>query len=171
MKREKFLREVASMCGHSESRAIRELAEISRDDRRDAAREIGRQAWDDGLSPFLVALIDIDERLVDDLAAMLPKSGESEEAEQLLRRLWDRLVAMITPEAREVLYAHNQLRLMMDIKAGGEQEQPVSALGESYQRVVETARAALAATEGDEAESTEQQQGGGEVKPDGKTGA
>lgn len=149
------------MCGRSEARAICELAEISRDDRRDAAREIGRQAWDDGLSRFLVALIDIDEGLVDDLAAILPKSAEPEEAQQLLRRLWDRLLAMITPQAREVLYAHNQLRLMMDIRAGGEQEQLVSALAESYQRAVETARAALAATESGEPEGTNQEQGAG----------
>ena len=144
MKREKFLREVAAMCGPVEREAVHQLAEMPPAGRHDAARQQGRAASDQGLTQFLVALIDDD--LIDDLASMLPTAAQPDEAEELLKRLRARLLGMISPEARDVLHAHDRLRLMAEMRANRAAGERAPNLDQGYQSAIETARAVLAAT-------------------------
>jgi hypothetical protein len=140
MKREKFLKEVAAICGSQEREAIHRLAGMPIGARHHAARKIGRGASDEALTEFLTALVDDD--LIDDLAKIVPKPATHDEANELLKRLWARLLVMISPEARDVLNAHNQLRLMSQRvlqEAGPELEQ-------GFERALENARAVLEAT-------------------------
>ena len=146
MKRDEFLKKVAQMCGPVETEAIHRLAEMPPNQRYSRARKLGETSSDYGLMEFLTALIDDD--LIEGLAAILPQPGSSDEAQELLKRLWTRLLTMIGPEARDVLYAHHRLRLIADIQA-----QRASASGgtkpdQAYQSAVETARAVLADTDG-----------------------
>jgi len=149
MKREQFLKRVAEMCGPAESEAIHHLAAMPQNRRHTAVRNLAQEANDEGLADFLVSLIDDD--FVDDLAAILPTPESFDEAQKLLRRLWARLLNTISPEARDVLYAHNQLRLMMDVKARRASAEGVADPQSAYQSALENARAVLAATgNGDE---------------------
>jgi len=146
MKRDEFLNKVAQMCGPAETEAVHRLAETLPRKRHNLARRLGQAAADDGLMKFLMSLINDD--LIDDLAAILPKPGSPDEAEVLLKRLWARLLVMTSPEAREVLYAHNQLRLMIDIKARKASAEGVPDPERAYRSALETALAVLAATGG-----------------------
>jgi hypothetical protein len=103
------------MCGPVETEAIHRLAEMPPNQRYSRARKLGETSSDYGLMEFLTALIDDD--LIEGLAAILPQPGSSDEAQELLKRLWTRLLTMIGPEARDVLYAHHRLRLIADIQA------------------------------------------------------
>jgi len=115
MKREEFLKRVAQMCGPAEVEAVRQLADLPPKERRSAARNLGQASADQGLTEFLTSLVDDD--LIDDLAAILPGGSSYLDADELLKRLWNRLLMMIDSEAKGVLYAHNQLRLVVDQKA------------------------------------------------------
>jgi len=150
MKREQFLKRVAEMCGPVESEAIHRLAAMPENRRHTAARDIALEANDQGLADFLTSLIDDD--FIDDLAAILPRAESFDEAQKLLSRLWTRLLTMISPEARDVLYAHNQLRLMMDARARRLSTEQVLDPQSAYQSALENARAVLAAADGGEDE-------------------
>ncbi len=142
MKREQFLKRVAEMCGPGESKAIHQLAATPHSRRHATARKMALEANDPGLADFLASLIDDD--FIDDLAAILPGPDSFDEAQKLLRRLWAHLLTMISPEAREVLYAHNQLHLMTDVKARYTSAEEVSDPRGAYQSALENARAILA---------------------------
>ncbi len=144
MKRAEFLRRVAKMCGPVEVEAVQHLAELPSKRRRRAARELGEAASDRGLSEFLLSLVDDD--LVDDLAAILPGGSGHQSAEDLLTLLWARLLLMIGPEAKDVLYAHNQLRLMVEKRSRRPATRRASTVDEAYRSALENARAVLAAT-------------------------
>lgn len=148
MKRDKFLRRVAEMCGPVEAEAIHHLAQLPPSRRYIEARKLGEAASDYGLMEFLAALIDDD--LIDGLAAILPKPGAPDEAQELLNRLWARLLVMISPEAREVLYAHNRLRLMADLRARQSSAPGVANPDDAYESAIGTARAVLAGTDTNE---------------------
>jgi hypothetical protein len=150
MKREQFLKRVAEMCGPVETRAIHQLAGMPQNQRHTAARKMALEADEEALADFLVSLIDDD--FIDDLAAILPRAESFDEAQKLLSRLWTRLLTMISPEARDVLYAHNQLRLMMDVKGRRASAEEVPDPQSAYQSALENARAVLAAADGDEDE-------------------
>jgi hypothetical protein len=150
MKRAEFLKRVAKMCGPVEVEAVQRLAEIPSKRRRSAARELGEAASDKGLTEFLVSLVDDD--LVDDLAAILPGGRSHQSAEDLLTQLWARLLLMIGPEAKDVLYAHNQLRLMVEKRSRRPAAHPESTVDEAYRSALENARAVLAATANVEAD-------------------
>jgi hypothetical protein len=150
MKREQFLKRVAKMCGPVESEAIHRLAAMPQNRRHTVARDIALEANDQGLADFLISLIDDD--FIDDLAAISPRPESFDEAQKLLGRLWTRLLTMISPEARAVLYAHNQLRLMMDVKARRLSTEEVPDPQSAYQSALENARAVLAAADGGEDE-------------------
>jgi hypothetical protein len=144
MKRAEFLKRVAKMCGPVEVEAVQRLAEIPSKRRRSTARELGAAASDQGLTEFLVSLVDDD--LIDDLAAILPGGSAHQSAEDLLNQLWARLLLMIGPEARDVLYAHNQLRLMVEKQSRRPATRAGSTIDEAYRSALENARAVLAAT-------------------------
>ena len=127
-----------------ETEAVRQLAELPPDRRRSAAQKQGEAAADQGLTDFLLSLIDDD--LVDDLAAILP-GGTSQEAEDLLRLLWARLLLMISSEAKDVLYAHNQLRLMAEQRARRASSGRAPDVDGAYRSALDNARAVLSATE------------------------
>ena len=160
MKREQFLKRVAEMCGPAEVESIRQLADLPPKQRRGAARNLGQADADRGLTEFLTSLIDDD--LIDDLASMLPGGSSYQDADELLKRLWARLLLMIDSEAKDVLYAHNQLSLVVSQKArrasGGHGPKADGA----YQSAVANARAVLAATEDVERgeQATEKLRGG-----------
>ena len=146
MKREEFLKRVSEMCGPAEVEAILELAATPVGQRRATAVRLGDSKADQGLTDFLTSLIADD--LLDDLAAILPggRGQDADEAEELLKRLWARLLLLVTPEAKDVLYAHHQLRLMAEQKArrGASGAQTVDR---AYRTALENARAVLSATE------------------------
>ena len=153
MKRDEFLKKVAQMCGPVETEAIHRLAEVSPEKRYTAARKLGQGASDYGLMEFLTALID--DELIEGLAAILPQPGSPDEAQELLKRLWARLLVMISPEARDVLYAHHRLRLMADLRAREGSAPGMTSHGEAYQSAIETARAVLATTDANENEEND----------------
>jgi hypothetical protein len=146
MKREEFLVRVSEMCGPSEVEAILELAATPAGRRRSAAERLGDAKADQGLTDFLTSLIE--DNLLDDLATILPggKRRDADEAEELLKRLWALLLLLVTPEAKDVLYAHNQLRLMAEQKArGGSSSSPT--VDRAYRTALENAKAVLSAIE------------------------
>jgi hypothetical protein len=152
MKRDEFVKKVAEMCGPTEVEAVHQLAEIPSSERHRAAQKMGQAAADYGLLEFLSSLID--ENVIDDLSAILPKGERHDEGEEVLKRLLSRLLLMISPEARDVLYAHHQLRLMMDKKRQRAKAQPPRKVDKAYQSALDNAQAVLAATEEVEDEST-----------------
>ena len=145
MKREQFLKRVAEMCGPAEVKAVRQLADLPPEQRRSAARNLDKANADQGLTEFLTSLVEDD--LIDDLAAILPGGSSYQDADELLKRLWNRLLLMIDSQAKDVLYAHNQLSLVVKQRArrasGGHGPEADGA----YQSAVANARAVLAATE------------------------
>lgn len=152
MKRDEFVKRVAAMCGPTEAEAVHQLAELPPNQRYRAAQKMGQAAADYGLMEFLSSLVDDD--LIDEVAAVLEKGHTPDDGEELLKRLWTRLLVMVSPEARDVLYAHNQLRLMLDSRA---RRSPVGSIGSvdrAYEGALRNARAVLAATEEAEDDST-----------------
>jgi hypothetical protein len=145
MKREQFLKRVAEMCGPAEVEAVQQLADLPAKQRRSAARNLGKADADQGLTEFLTSLIDDD--LIDDLAAILPGGSNYQDADELLKRLWARLLLMIDSEAKDVLYAHNQLSLVVSQKARRASVRQGPVADGAYQSVVANARAVLAATD------------------------
>ncbi|MGB9299134.1 MAG: hypothetical protein WCD51_00930 [Anaerolineae bacterium] len=160
MKREEFLKRVAQMCGPAEVEAVQQLADLPLRQRRSAALKLGERTADHGLTEFLTSLIDDD--LIDDLAAILPERSTYQDAYELLKRLWNRLLMMIYPEAKDVLYAHSQLRLVVDQKARRTSGRDGPVADGAYQSAVANARAVLAATDDVEPgeKSTEELQSG-----------
>jgi len=128
-----------------ETEAVRQLAELPPDRRRSAARKQGSAAADHGLTDFLMSLIEDD--LIDDLAAILPEGSSQHEAEELLKRLWARLLLLVTPEAKDVLYAHNQLRLMAEQRARQGSITSAPTVDRAYRSALDNARAVLSATD------------------------
>jgi hypothetical protein len=153
VKRDEFLKKVVQMCGPVETEAIHRLAEMPPNQRYSTARKLGETCSDHGLMEFLTALIDDD--LIEGLAAILPQPGSPDEAQELLKRLWTRLLTMIGPEARDVLYAHHRLRLIADIQAQRASAQGGTKPDQAYQSAVETARAILATTDANENEEND----------------
>jgi hypothetical protein len=152
MKRDEFVKRVAAMCGPTEAEAVHQLAELPPNQRYRVAQKMGQAAADYGLMEFLSSLVDDD--LIDEVAAVLEKGHTPDDGEELLKRLWTRLLVMVSPEARDVLYAHNQLRLMLDSRA---RRAPVGSIGSvdrAYEGALRNARAVLAATEEVEDDST-----------------
>ena len=145
MKREEFLKQVVEMCGPAETEAVGQLAKLPPDRRRSAAREQGDAAADDGLTDFLLSLIEDD--LIDDLATILPGGSSQDEAEELLKRLWARLLLLVTPQAKDILYAHNQLRLMAEQRARRGPSSSAPTVDRAYRTAVDNARAVLSATD------------------------
>jgi hypothetical protein len=160
MKREEFLKRVAQMCGPAEVEAVQQLADLPLRQRRSAALKLGERTADHGLTEFLTSLIDDD--LIDDLVAILPGGRSYQDADELLKRLWNRLLLMIDSEAKGVLYAHNQLRLVVDQKARRTSDGQGPVADGAYQSAVANARAVLAATEDVERgeQATEKLRGG-----------
>jgi hypothetical protein len=152
MKRDEFIKKVAEMCGPTEAEAVHRLAELPPAMRRRAAQTMGQAAADYGLVEFLASLID--ENVIDDLSAILPKGEKRADSEELLKRLWARLLLMISPQARDVLYAHHQLRLMLEEKEQQSTAQPTRNVEEAYQTALTNARAVLSATEEVEDDTT-----------------
>ena len=152
MKRDEFLKRVAQMCGPAEVNAVHQLAELPPNQRQRAAQKMGQSAADYGLMEFLTSLLDDD--LVDELASILPAPDSIDEAEELLQRLWARLLLIIGPEARDVLYAHNQLRLSLDSKARPGPIRRAGNIDKAYRSALRNARAVLTATDGVEDEET-----------------
>jgi hypothetical protein len=152
MKRDEFIKKVAEMCGPTEAEAVHRLAELPPAKRRRAAQNMGQAAADYGLMEFLASLID--EDVIDDLSAVLPRGEKRGESEELLKSLWARLLLMISPQARDVLYAHHQLRLMLDQKEQQSTAQPTRNVEKAYQSALTNARAVLAATEEVEDDTT-----------------
>jgi hypothetical protein len=74
----------------------------------------------------------------------VPDEGE---AEELLKRLWAHLLLLVTPEAKDVLYAHNQLRLMAEQRARQGLKKGSSTVDRAYRTALENARAVLSATD------------------------
>jgi hypothetical protein len=144
MKRTEFLRRVADMCGPVEVDAVQHLAALPPEQRRRATRRLAEAASDRGLSEFLMSLIDDD--LIDELAAILPGGSGHQSAEDLLALLWARLLLMIGPEAKDVVYAHNQLRLMIDERSRNPAARRGSNVDRAYRSALENARAVLATT-------------------------
>jgi hypothetical protein len=147
MKRQEFLKRVAVMCGPVEANAARTVAQLPPAQRRSAARKLGQAAGDQGLTDFLISLIE--DELIDDLASMLP-GGSYQEAEEALNRLWARLLLMISPEAKNVLYAHHQLRLMLEQRPARELDSQGGRADAAFGSALDNARAVLSATEGAE---------------------
>jgi hypothetical protein len=145
MKREEFVKRVAEMCGPTEVEAIQQLADVPSRQRRTAALKLGERTADHGLSEFLTSLIDDD--LIDELAAILPGGSSYQDADELLKRLWNRLLVMIDPQAKDVLYAHNQLSLVVGQKARRTPDSHGPSADGAYQSAVANARAVLAATD------------------------
>ena len=128
-----------------ETEAVRQLAELPPHRRRSAAQKQGEAAADHGLTDFLLTLIEDD--LIDDLADLLPEGSSQDEAEELLKRLWARLLLLVTPEAKDVLYAHNQLRLMAEQRARRASSGRAPDIDGAYRSALDNARAVLSATE------------------------
>jgi len=145
MKREQFLKRVAEMCGPAEVKAVRQLADLPPEQRRSAARNLYKANADQGLTEFLTSLVEDD--LIDDLAAILPGGSSYHDADELLKRLWARLLLMIDSEAKDVLYAHNQLALVINQRARRAPDAHGLNADATYQSAVANARAALAATD------------------------
>ena len=145
MKRDKFLKKVANMCGPAEVEAVQHLAELPPRQRLSEARKLGEATTDPGLTDFLTSLIEDD--FIDDLASILPGGNGHQEAEELLKLLWARLLLLISPEAKDVLYAHNQLRLTVDQRSRRGSVRTGSSIEEAHRSALENARAVLAATE------------------------
>jgi hypothetical protein len=152
MKREEFVKRVAAMCGPTEVAAIHQLAELPPNQRYRAAQKMGQAGADYGLMEFLASLLDDD--LVDEVAAVVERGGAHDDGEDLLKRLWARLLLMLSPEAKDVLYAHNQLRLMLDSKAQRARTHSAGGTDAAYQSALRNARAVLATTEEVEDETT-----------------
>jgi hypothetical protein len=133
------------MCGPAEVKAVRQLADLPPEQRRSAARNLDKANADQGLTEFLTSLLDDD--LIDDLAAILPGGSSYQDADELLKRLWNRLLMMIEPQAKDVLYAHNQLRLAVDQKARRASGRHEAVADGAYQSAVANAKAVLAATD------------------------
>lgn len=159
MKREEFLKRVAEMCGPAEVEAVRQLAGLPPNQRRRAARDLGQADADRGLTEFLTSLIDDD--LIDELADILPGGRTYLDADELLNRLWNRLLLMIGSQAKDVLYAHNQLRIAIDQKARRSSGRYDPVADRAHQSAVANARAVLAGTDKMErrAKTTKQLQG------------
>jgi hypothetical protein len=158
MKRDKFLKRVANMCGPAEAEAVQHLAALPPKRRLPEARKLGQAATDPGLTDFLTSLIEDD--FIDDLASLLPGGNGHQEAEELLKRLWARLLLLIGPEAKDVLYAHNQLRLTSDQRSRRGSVRTESNIDAAHRSALENARAVLAATkkvDSDQASSQEAQ--------------
>jgi hypothetical protein len=145
MKREEFLKRVAEMCGPTEVEAVRQLAALPRNRRRKSARDLGQADADKGLTEFLISLVDDD--LIDGLAEILPGGSGYLDADELLNRLWNRLLLMIGSQAKDVLYAHNQLRIAIDQKARRSSGRYDPVADRAYQSAVANARAVLAGTD------------------------
>jgi hypothetical protein len=145
MKREEFLRRVAEMCGPAEVEAVRQLADLPLRQRRTVALKLGERTADHGLTEFLTSLID--EGLIDELARILAGGSSHDDADELLKRLWNRLLMMIDPQAKDVLYAYNQLSVVVGQKARGASGRGGPAADGAYQSAVANARAVLAATD------------------------
>jgi hypothetical protein len=145
MKREQFLKRVAEMCGPAEVEAVRQLADLPPKQRRIAAQKLGERTADHGLTEFLASLIDDD--LIDELAAILPGGSSYLDPDELLKRLWNRLLLMIDSQAKDVLYAHNQLRLVIDQRARSASGRQEPAADRAYESAVANARAVLTATD------------------------
>ena len=128
-----------------ETEAVRQLAELPPDRRRSAAQKQGEAAADHGLTDFLLSLIEDD--LIDDLADLLPEGSSQDEAEELLKRLWARLLLLVTPEAKDVLYAHNQLRLMAEQRARRASSGRAPNVDGAYKSALDNARAVLSASD------------------------
>jgi hypothetical protein len=156
MKRDKFLKRVANMCGPAEVEAVKQLAELPPKRRLREARKLGEAATDPGLTDFLTSLIEDD--FIDDLASLLPGGDGHQEAEELLKLLWGRLLLLIGPEAKDVLYAHNQLRLMSEQRSRRGSARTGSNIDEAHRSALANARAVLAATEGIDPEDATSQQ-------------
>lgn len=133
------------MCGPAETEAVQQLVKLPSDQRRNAARKQGEAAADDGLTDFLLSLIEDD--LIDDLATLLPEGSSQDEADELLNRLWARLLLLVTPEAKDVLYAHNQLRLMAEQRAQRGSSASAPTVDRAYRSALDNARAVLSATD------------------------
>jgi hypothetical protein len=156
MKRDKFLKRVAKMCGPVETEAVQRLAELPPKRRLPEARKLGEAATDPGLTGFLTSLIEDD--FIDDLASLLPGGNGNQEAEELLKRLWARLLLLIGPEAKDVLYAHNQLRLTADERSRRASIRAGSNIDEAHRSALANARAVLAAIEGIDSDEAPPQQ-------------
>jgi hypothetical protein len=152
MKRDEFVRKVAEMCSPTEVEAVHQLAELPSNQRYRAAQKMGQAAADYGLMEFLSSLLD--EDLIDDVAAVLEKGTSHDDGDELLKRLWARLLLMISPEAKDVLYAHNQLRLMLDSRTHQAAGDSTHNVERAYQSALSNARAVLASTEEVEDETT-----------------
>jgi hypothetical protein len=152
MKRDEFVKRVAAMCGPTEVEAVHQIAELPPNQRYKAAQKMGQAAADYGLMEFLSSLLDDD--LIDDVAALLDRGSSRDDGEELLKRLWARLLLMLSPEAKDVLYAHNQLRVMLDNRAQRAHAGSTGSVDRAYQSAVRNARAVLASTEDVEDETT-----------------
>lgn len=145
MKRDKFLKRVANMCGPVEAEAVQRLAELPPKQRLREARKLGEASTDPGLTDFLASLIEDD--FIDDLASILPEGNGHQQTEELLKQLWARLLLLIGPEAKDVLYAHNQLRLTSEQRSRRGSARTGSNIDEAHRSALANARAVLAATE------------------------
>jgi hypothetical protein len=152
MKRDEFVRKVAAMCSPTEVEAVHQLARLPPKQRYGAAERISQAAADHGLLEFLSSLLDDD--LIDDLAAAFERVSSHDDGEELLKRLWTRLLLMLSPEAKDVLYAHNQLRLMLDSRVQRAAADSTGSVDRAYQSALNNARAVLATIEDVEDEST-----------------
>jgi hypothetical protein len=156
MKRDKFLKRVARMCGPPEVEAVQQLAKLPPKQRISEARKLGEAATDPGLTDFLTSLIEDD--FIDDLASLLPGGDGHQEAEELLKRLWARLLLLISPEAKDVLYAHSQLRLTSEQRSRRGSVATGSNIDEAHRSALANARAVLAATEKIDSDEASSQQ-------------
>lgn len=145
MKRDEFVKKVAAMCGPTEAEAVHQLAKLPPKQRYRAAQKMGQAAADYGLMEFLSSLLD--EDLIDDVSAVLERDGSHDDGEELLKRLWARLLLLLSPEAKDVLYAHNQLRLMLDSRVQRAPADSTGSVDRAYQSALNNARAVLATTE------------------------
>ena len=65
-----------------------------------------------------------------------------------------RLLLMISPDAKDVLYAHNQPRLMIDKKGQPASTRHARRADRAYPTALRNARAVLASTDEDEDDNT-----------------
>ena len=144
------------MCGPVETEAVQRLADLPPKRHLAEARKLGEAVTDPGLTDFLTSLIEDD--LIDDLATLLPAGNGHQEAEVLLKRLWARLLLLIGPEAKDVLYAHNQLRLTSEQRLRRGSVRTGSDVGEAHRSALANARAVLAATEKVDSDEASSQQ-------------
>ena len=144
------------MCDPGEAQAVQHLAGLPPKRRLSEARKLGEAATDPGLTDFLTSLIE--DEFIDDLASLLPAGNGHQEAEELLKRLWARLLILISPEAKDVLYAHNQLRLMVDQRSRRGSVRTGPNTDEAYRSALANARAVLAAIEKVDSDEASSQQ-------------